>query len=98
MPTRDDGPKHFARKLRQKDNDAEAALWAELRNRNLNDYKFVRELPIGKYFADFACRRKRLVIEVDGSQHADSEYDRVRDRFLNDNGWSVLRFNNLLVL
>ncbi len=59
-----------ARSLRQSDNDAEAKLWTELRNRRLNGYKFVRQVPIGKYFADFACRSEMLVVELDGSQHA----------------------------
>jgi len=54
-------------------------------------HKFVRQLPIGKYFADFACRGIRLVIEVDGNQHADSDRDKMRDRFMNEAGWPVLR-------
>jgi very-short-patch-repair endonuclease len=80
-----------ARSLRQADNDAEAALWSDLRARRLNGYKFVRQYPIGKYFADFACRDARLVVEVDGSQHAQSEYDRMRDEVMASLGWSVLR-------
>ena len=98
MLARENSPKDFARKLRQKDNDAEAALWAELRDRRLNNYKFVREIPRGRYFADFACRRKRLVVEVDGSQHIGSEHDVKRDNWLNNQRWSVLRFDNALVL
>ncbi|MEL7429660.1 MAG: DUF559 domain-containing protein [Pseudomonadota bacterium] len=90
--------KGFARKLRQKDNDAESVLWKELRDRRLHRYKFVREHPIGIYFADFPCRRKSLVVEVDGSQHIGSSHDIERDEWLNRNGWSVLRFNNMLVL
>ncbi|MGJ7041108.1 very-short-patch-repair endonuclease [Shinella sp. BE166] len=62
-----------ARQLRQVDNDAETWLWSDLRARRLNGFKFVRQLAIGLYFADFACREKMLVIEVDGSQHAGSE-------------------------
>ncbi|PDT05485.1 DUF559 domain-containing protein, partial [Rhizobium sp. M1] len=49
-----------ARSLRQSDNDAEGKLWNELRDRRLNGHKFVRQLPIGPYFADFACRELRL--------------------------------------
>ncbi len=94
----DEDPKHFARQLRQKDNDAEAILWSELRNRRLHNYKFIRELPIGNYFADFACRRKKLIVEIDGSQHADRTYDNKRDAWLNEQGWNVLRFTNMLVL
>jgi len=80
-----------ARQLRQRDNDAEEKLWHELRGRRLNGYKFVRQLPIGPYFADFVCREKNLVVEVDGSQHATSQTDRARDETMNRNGWSVLR-------
>jgi len=77
--------------LRKVENEAEDALWHELRGRRLNGYKFVRQLPIGPYFADFACRQSNLVVEVDGSQHADGSRDRFRDETMNRNGWSVLR-------
>ena len=84
-----------ARTLRKADNDAERALWSELKGRRLGGAKFTRQFPIGPYFADFACRDGRLVVELDGSQHADSEYDRRRDAFMIDEGWSVLRFWNI---
>ncbi|MEZ2130480.1 MULTISPECIES: endonuclease domain-containing protein [unclassified Sinorhizobium] len=84
-----------ARALRQSDNDAEAKLWSELRDRRLNGFKFVRQLPIGPYFADFACRERRLVIELDGSQHAQSKHDDVRNHFMGTEGWSVVRFWNV---
>ena len=87
-----------ARHLRQIDNDAETLLWSELRGRRLNGFKFVRQLAIGPYFADFACREKMLVVEVDGSQHAGSEYDRKRNEFMGMNGWSVARFWNMDVI
>jgi very-short-patch-repair endonuclease len=80
------------------DNDAEALMWAELRGRRLNGYKFVRQLPVGPYFADFACRERLLVVEIDGSQHAESTYDKKRNSFMNLNGWSVARFWNVDVL
>jgi very-short-patch-repair endonuclease len=80
-----------ARALRKIENEAEETLWHELRGRRLNGYKFVRQLPIGPYFADFACREAGLVVEVDGSQHAGSSRDRFRDETMNGNGWSVLR-------
>ncbi len=98
MSARNKGATAFARSLRKKDNDAEAALWSELRDRRLHNYKFVREWPIGRYFADFACRRKKLVIEVDGSHHVGSLHDQERDTWLNHEGWSIVRFNNILVL
>nr|WP_295465004.1 endonuclease domain-containing protein [Mesorhizobium sp.] len=84
-----------ARSLRKADNDAEKALWSELKGRQLNGAKFTRQLPIGPYFADFACRESRLVVELDGSQHLESEYDRRRDRFMVSEGWSVMRFWNI---
>jgi very-short-patch-repair endonuclease len=81
-----------ARGLRQGDNQAEALLWLELKRRRLGGHKFTRQYPIGPYFADFACRDKWLVVEVDGSQHADSTYDRRRDKYMRAQGYSVLRF------
>ncbi len=84
-----------ARLLRRSDNDAEQMMWSELRNRRLNGYKFVRQLAIGPYFADFACREASLVLEIDGSQHAASQRDRIRDDFLISQGWSVLRVWNV---
>ncbi len=86
------GTTERARALRKGDNLAEGRLWTELQDRKLGGFKLVRQLPIGPYFADFACRERRLVVELDGSQHADSEYDRRRDDFMNDAGYSVLRF------
>ena len=87
-----------ARSLRQVDNDAEAKLWSELRNRRLNGFKFVRQFPVGPYFADFACRERCLVIEIDGSQHAVSGRDTIRDEFMTAKGWSVARFWNIDVI
>ena len=83
-----------ARSLRKADNDAERALWSVLRNRQLNGAKFTRQLSIGPYFADFACREEHLVVELDGSQHADSLRDAIRDRYLERIGYRVLRFWN----
>ena len=87
-----------ARALRKIENEAEERLWCDLRGRRLNGYKFVRQLPIGPYFADFACREANLVVEVDGSQHAGSVRDIVRDQTMNGNGWSVLRVWHVDVL
>jgi pyrimidine deaminase RibD-like protein/very-short-patch-repair endonuclease len=78
--------------LRQVDNSAEAKLWYHLRNRQFHGLKFMRQLPIGPYFADLACRDLRLVVEVDGSQHLDSIYDERRNLFMQAEGWSVARF------
>ncbi|MEQ1942825.1 DUF559 domain-containing protein [Mesorhizobium sp. VNQ89] len=81
-----------ARKLRQGDNQAEALLWLELKRRKLGGHKFTRQFPVGPYFADFACRERWLVVELDGSQHADSTYDRRRDELMRSLGYSVMRF------
>ena len=91
---RDPETSRRARSLRHGDNMAEAILWSELKARKLAGYKFVRQMPIGPYFADFACRSTRLIVELDGSQHADSEYDRKRDEYMRAKGYSVLRFWN----
>jgi very-short-patch-repair endonuclease len=80
-----------ARELRQTANPAEVCLWNALKGRQLGGYKFTRQFPIGPYFADFACRQYWLLIEVDGSQHFQSEYDQRRDAFLLEEGYSILR-------
>jgi very-short-patch-repair endonuclease len=77
---------------------AEAMLWNELKDRRLGGFKFVRQFPVGPYFADFACREKSLVVEIDGSQHANSKTDRQRDEFMRSRGLSVIRFWNTDVL
>jgi very-short-patch-repair endonuclease len=87
-----------ARRLRKDSTKAETALWYRLRSRNLNGYKFVRQEPIGPYTVDLACRERRLVIEVDGGQHADNPRDVVRDKWLTDHNYRVLRFWNNEVL
>ncbi|WP_353705803.1 endonuclease domain-containing protein [Bradyrhizobium sp. INPA03-11B] len=69
-----------------------------MRNRQIDGHKFARQVPIGNYICDFACREKRLVIGVDGGQHADSAADAIRDRYLADEGYRVLRFWNNEVL
>jgi len=71
---------------------AEALLWDQLKARKLAGHKFVRQMPLGPYFADFACRSKKLVVELDGSQHAGRAYDRQRDLYMIAQGYSVLRF------
>ena len=54
----------------------ERLLWARLRGRQLGGFKFVRQEPIGQYYVDFVCRERRLIIELDGGQHAESRDDR----------------------
>ncbi|MDX8532356.1 DUF559 domain-containing protein [Mesorhizobium sp. VK25A] len=95
---RKQGTTERARNLRQAGNQAEALLWLELKARKLGGYRFTRQFSIGPFFADFACRERWLVVEVDGSQHADSSYDRRRDDFMQAQGYSILRFWNHDVL
>ncbi|MSQ06433.1 MAG: endonuclease domain-containing protein [Dehalococcoidia bacterium] len=88
-----------ARELRKAPTDAERALWKHLRLRQFNGYKFRRQQPIGHYIVDFACLEQRLVIERDGGQHAQQvEYDSERTKFLEAQGFRVLRFWNNQVL
>jgi very-short-patch-repair endonuclease len=80
-----------ARSLRQQINPAKASLWSVLKNHQLGGYKFARQVPIGPYYADFVCRSRKLVVEVDGSQHVDSDDDRQRDAFMKSEDYAVLR-------
>ncbi|WP_335623202.1 endonuclease domain-containing protein [Aquibium oceanicum] len=95
---RKQGTTERARALRWVENSAEGLLWLELKGGKLGGHKFTRQLPIGPYFADFACRKQKLVVEVDGSHHAESPHDRRRDEFFCTHGWSTLRFWNTDVL
>jgi adenine-specific DNA-methyltransferase len=84
-----------ARQLRLDQTDAEQRLWSRLRNSQLKGFKFRRQYSIGPFFADFFCLEAKLVIELDGSQHADeAERDERRTAFLRDTGYTVLRFWN----
>jgi very-short-patch-repair endonuclease len=84
--------------LRRNLTDAESLLWRELRRRVLGA-KFRRQVPIGTYIVDFACLQRKLVVEVDGGQHLESAVDAERDRWLQAQGFRVLRFwNNQIFL
>ena len=83
------------RRLRNAPTDAEYALWQRLRGRQLCDCKFRRQHPFGDFILDFVCLQKKLVIELDGGQHADSmAADTARTAFLEKAGFTVLRFWN----
>ena len=84
----------MARRLRRDSTNAELRLWNKLRSRSIDGQKFVRQEPIGRYVVDFMCREKRLIIEVDGGQHNDSAEDSIRDQWLRDHNYRVLRFWN----
>ena len=88
-----------ARRLRRDWTKAEARLWLALRGRKLDGFKFRRQVPIDRYFADFACLQAKLVVELDGGQHAERvEYDAARTAVLESCGFQVLRFWNHHVL
>ena len=78
--------------------DAEYRLWYFLRAHRFGGAKFKRQAPIGRYVADFACFDRKIVVEVDGGQHADNAYDPRRDAWLTEQGFQVLRFWNNDVL
>jgi very-short-patch-repair endonuclease len=86
------------RQLRRNSTDAEMKLWFGLRDRRLGGFKFVRQESIGPYVADFVCRERKVVIEVDGGQHVESTRDQVRDAYLVSEGYRVSRFWNSDVL
>ena len=86
-----------ARTLRRNQTAAESQLWRALRGRGLGGFKFVRQEPVGPYFADFACREQRLIVEIDGATHsADVELrrDLRRAGFLRAQGYRVVRVTN----
>ena len=86
-----------ARTLRRAQTPAEARLWGHLRDRRLQDFKFVRQEPIGPFIADFVCREARLVVEVDGATHSTDEelrHDRRREVYFGKLGYCVVRVRN----
>jgi very-short-patch-repair endonuclease len=91
---RDGQKRDTARALRRNATDAERIMWRLLRDRRLEGIKFRRQVPVGPFVADFASIDGRLIVELDGSHHADSATDPRRDAFLSAAGWRVLRFWN----
>jgi very-short-patch-repair endonuclease len=88
----------YAKQLRQNLTKAEVILWVNLRKRAMRGARFRRQHPIGPYIADFACISSKLVVEVDGATHATPEelaYDARRTKYLESEGWTVIRVNNL---
>ena len=93
--------KEYSRKLCRNMTDAEKLLWSKLRGRQVKGLQFNRQKPIGNYIVDFYCRKAKLVIEVDGSQHYQKdgkEKDKVRDAYMSQLGLRVLRFSDRDVL
>ena len=91
----------LARGLRRRATGAERALWERLRDRQLQGLKFLRQYPIGPFIADFCCRDRRLVVELDGEIHGTEQQtarDRGRDAYLEGLNYVILRFPNRQVL
>jgi very-short-patch-repair endonuclease len=88
----------FAKKMRREPSDAEARMWRLLRDRQLALFKFRRQVPFQNYILDFVCFDKRVVIEIDGGQHASSQRDVAREAALAAEGFRTLRYWNNDVL
>lgn len=89
--------KALSLKLKRQQTPWEQKLWRVLRNRGISNLKFRRQFSIGPYIVDFCCLNKRLIIELDGGQHnqqANQEQDSVRQKYLENQGYKVLRFWN----
>jgi len=90
--------RQFAKKMRREPTDAEAAMWRLLRDRRLLQFKFRRQVPFQGFILDFVCFDRRLVIEIDGSQHAASSRDEARSLALAREGFRIARYWNNDVL
>ena len=84
----------FARAMRNDSTKAENMLWQQLRNRQMDGHKFRRQVPLDGYILDFLCMEARLIIEVDGGQHAESSRDEARGAYFRAHGFRVMRFWN----
>ena len=87
----------LARNLRKNATIQERRLWNLLKNRQFHNLKFKRQQPIGDYIVDFICKEAKIIIEVDGGQHNESEnidYDKIRTEFLRGLGYKVIRIWN----
>lgn len=83
----------LSRELRKRSTETESYLWRYLRDRRLDAFKFRRQQPIGSYIVDFVNIERKVVVELDGGQHAtDVAYDKRRDAWLESEGYRVLRF------
>jgi very-short-patch-repair endonuclease len=85
----------FARQLRTSSTDTELRLWLQLKNRKLGGFKFRRQHPIPPYIVDFVCIEQKLIVELDGGQHAEqAASDAERTVFLESKGFLIIRFWN----
>jgi very-short-patch-repair endonuclease len=90
--------RNFAKKMRREPTDAEATMWRLLRDRRLARFKFRRQAPFQNLILDFVCFKERLIVEIDGSQHADPERDTARETILVAEGFRIARYWNNDVL
>lgn len=88
----------LAKRMRREPTEAEAKLWSMLRGQRLGGLKFKRQEQLGDYIVDFVCFGARMIVEADGGQHAENERDAVRDDWLREQGFRVMRFWNNEVL
>ena len=84
----------FAKQLRRNQTAAERVVWGMLRAGRLDGLKFKRQIQLGPYIVDFVCFDEKLIVEVDGSQHAESESDARRDAYFTEAGYRTLRVWN----
>ena len=87
-----------ARSMRRDMTDAERKLWFLLRDRRLEGAKFRRQAPVGPYIADFVCLSRKIIVEADGGQHFENAKDTIRDRWLANEGYVVVRYSNIDIL
>ena len=80
--------------MRYDSTKAENMLWQQLRNRQMAGAKFRRQVPLKGYILDFVCFEEMLIVEVDGSQHAASKRDEIRDALFRGDGFRIMRFWN----
>jgi very-short-patch-repair endonuclease len=88
---------HISRTLRKNQTPWESKLWNKIRNEGIEDLKFRRQYKIGKFIVDFCCINKKIIIELDGGQHnteENIEKDKERQKYLENEGFKVLRFWN----
>ena len=85
----------YAKRMRHVPTEAESLLWRHIRAGRLSSFRFRRQQPIGSFIVDFVCFAQKLVVEVDGGQHTDAQApDLVRTRWLESQGFDVIRFWN----
>ena len=94
MPQFKERPTLRAQQLRNSATKAERLLWRHLSRRQLEGFKFSRQMPVGPFICDFLCRERLLVVEVDGGQHAESARDASRTTYIEGQGYGMIRFWN----